>query len=131
MNLTGLRNLYEITMYDDRVWVWRHEEVFNYEYGDTKNLLPTIHDKDKAIFQNIKCRVSLNNYKDTTKDANSYNIPIDPMPQLFWHPRYKIKEGDYVEIHRRESNEIYIGYVGQPQMYDSHYQALLRSFTNA
>lgn len=88
--------------------------------------------KDNAIYKSVKCQISLNEYKDTVKDSNSYNIPVDPMPQIFYRPQdMTLKAGDFVRVERQFDGAVYSGMIGEPQWFQSHCQVFIRRDSNA
>lgn len=126
-----LNKVYKSLLYTDKMWVWRNVENKSQDWGYTDSLRPNIYDRNDAIFKNIDCRISPNTFKDTTKDSNQYNDPLDWQPEIFWQPDIILKAGDWVEVERGEIGTIYSGYIGEPQCYDSHNQTLMRRDSNA
>lgn len=129
INLGFVAKYYKALMYGDRMWVWRHVKLEN-DWDGIDSLLPQT-DESVALYKNIECRISPNPYKDTTKDSNSYNIPVDWQPILFWQPDIELLPMDYVKVVRGDDGTIYTGYIGEPQSYQSHNQALMRRNINA
>lgn len=126
-----LDRIYKPLMYSDSMWVWRQQKITNNDWEYTDSIRPDIYDRQFAIIKNQPCRISLSNYPDTTKDANQYNIPEDWQAKIFFSPGVKLLGGDWVEVERGETGEIYSGAIGDLLNYPSHWEVYMRIDRNA